>query len=67
VLLCRSKKSFKKVFLREMERLGKSKSTGSSRKNNPQKPSLNEVSRISVVTPNGAQLTTVIDLGGRKQ
>ena len=28
VLLCRSKKSFKKVFLREMERLGKSKSTG---------------------------------------
>ena len=28
VLLCRSKKSFKKVFLKEMERLGKSKLTG---------------------------------------
>jgi len=28
VLLCRSKKSFKKVFLREMERLGKAKLAG---------------------------------------
>jgi RNA polymerase sigma-70 factor (ECF subfamily) len=36
VLLYRSKKSFRKVFLKEMERLGKSKSTGAQGRNNPQ-------------------------------
>lgn len=46
VLLYRSKKSFKKVFLKEIARHGKSKLTGAPRKNNPKKPSLNESSRM---------------------
>jgi len=46
VLLYRSKKSFRKVFLKEMETLGKSKLTRRSRENNRQKPSLNEISRV---------------------
>jgi hypothetical protein len=46
VLLYRSKKSFKKVFLKEMKRLGKSKLIGDSRENNPQNPTLNETSRM---------------------
>ena len=46
VLLYRCKKSFRKVFLKEMETLGKSKLTRRSRENNRQKPSLNEISRV---------------------
>jgi hypothetical protein len=46
VLLYRCKKSFRKAFVKEMERLGKSKLTRSSRENNPQKPSLNETFRM---------------------
>ena len=46
VLLYRSKKSFKKVFLKEMEKTRQIETNWSSRENNPQKPSLNETSRM---------------------
>jgi len=60
VLLYRSKKSFKKVFLKEMDRRSKTKLTEVSRKNNPQRPGLNESCRMrapemSTGTPKSAK------------
>ena len=48
VLLYRSKKSFKRVFLKEMARHGKSKTYRNPGENNPQSSSLNETSRMRV-------------------